>query len=98
MARTSKISEIVTHGISAMLGACVTFYTLTLNSQTSFWKDRSNLLKDNIDKMKVEFDNLADRCSQEKLNDPTVKNIKDKFDGIYRKTIPLSKTERLEKL
>lgn len=99
MGRTENIKiPMICTIVGALIGACVTFYTLTLNSQTAFWKDRSNLLKDNFDKMKVEADKLANQCSQEKSNDPAVKNIKERIDGIYRKTIPVSKTEKFEKL
>ncbi len=110
MVRTSKIflEKIVIAIVGAIVGgilsACVIFYTGAKNSQTEslknealFWKERSNQLKDNLDKMKAETDKLAELCSDEKLQASEVKNIKKNIDGIYRKTIPMSHKIELEK-
>lgn len=98
------VGEIILVVVSVAIGACVTFYTGALNSQVSalnsqvsalngqasFWERRANILKDNVEKMKIEADKLSDKCEKEKIQDPAVKSIKMQIDKIYRDSIPTS--------
>lgn len=81
------ITSVLIGIVGILFGGAMTFYTSALNSQIAYWKDRSEILKANIDRMKTEADKLADICSQTKPQDQSVKIIKTKIDNNYRNSL-----------
>lgn len=83
-----------------------------LEATSSDWKDRSDTLKENldrimvyVDKMKKEQDKLVDKCHQNISQESDIENITSEFDksykeidDIFRKVIPVSNRIKLQEM